>query len=276
MFGINNLADYEPYLKKCSFSTIYILESKQPGDAKNGVELFQWLKHKVFQHTLQVEYHEINSKKGLIRTMNQIRNNIADGYLPFIHFEMHGNPKGLQAGKDLVEWSGVVNLLRTINITTQNNLIATFAVCNAFFIYPEISIFKKSPLFGFVANVNRIKFGEAEEDFHDFFDELLTSFQLDKAMEKLNKNHTNENLQYSFRFSVNIFEDVWTLYNEHAKDKDKRKARVLNMMSMALNNINIRHKFSLSQLRYEIEQTLSDDSMKSMKAQMLKNFMDMS
>jgi hypothetical protein len=267
-----------PKTRTTEFNTIYILESRQEGDAKIGSELAQWLKYRVMQvhdATVTVEYSEVNSKKGLIKVLNQIRNNIDAEKYPFIHFEMHGNPEGLLVGKDLVPWSGVINLLRTINIPAKNQLLVSFAVCNAFFLYPEIDIFKRSPFFAFIGNVNKVKFGEIEEAYQDFFDIMLSTGNLNAAIEALNKGFLSDNHKFHCSAAVDFFNQVWDSYNDGFKDPDRKKKKVMEVMGMALSDINVRQNLSLPNLRYQMENILSDKGRSQMREEMLANFLDM-
>lgn len=260
--------------EKFSANGIYVLESVQPGDKKTGTALAQWLKLRCLQSAMYVNHITLNSRKGLIKQLNAIRNEAQQkGLVPIIHFELHGNSEGVQVGKDMVLWENLLNLLRTINAACQHNLFVSFAACRSFHIYPSIDIFRPAPFFGIVGCFNEVSTGNVEVGFQSFFEELFNSYDIGKALVALNQSVDDPQEQFSSELAQSMFEAVWLMMQDEWDDPQSRQEKVYSLMARALHSVNVRHYYTLPRLRYEIERDRSELEMNKRKKEALAYFL---
>jgi hypothetical protein len=255
------------------FNGICVIESVRPGDKKTGTELAHWLKLRSFQLNIHVEHSTVNSKKALIKQLNSIRSEAEVGLVPFLHFELHGNEHGVQAGKDMISWESLLNLLRTINAACGHNLLVSFAACRAFHIYPSINIQKPAPFFGVVGCVNPVSAANVEVGFHAFFEELFTSYDVGIAIAALNKAVDDPQQHFTGELAQSLFEGVWLMMLDEWADPQARQERIYSFMAQALKRMNIRQNTTLPELRRFIENERGEVEMAKRKREALDYFL---
>ena len=186
---------------------------------------------------------------------------INEGKFPFIHLEIHGssNKDGLVLNSgQLVTWLELANRLREINILTANNLTVSLATCHGAYIYREMSLIERAPFWGFVAPWDEIDEDDVEVSFNSFFDTLLDTLDFGEAVSRLNSSN---NLPYRYHFynSEAVFDRIWTKYEQESYSPEKFKKRVLDMMSQALTDYNVRTTMTIPQIKHFIESTLVNE-----------------
>jgi hypothetical protein len=252
---------------------VCVLESLRPGDKKTGTELARWLKLRGLQLNMHVEHISLASKKSLIKHLNAIRNEAEAGLVPALHFELHGNERGVQVGQDMISWESLLNLLRTINAACGHNLLVSFAACRAFHIYPEIDIQKPVPFFGVVGCINPVSTANVEAGFHAFFEELFTSYDVGNALVALNDAIDDPQERFIGEVAQSLFEGVWLMMQDEWADPESRQKHVHSFMAQALHNINIRQNTTLPELRRFIEHERGDLEMAKRKTEALDYFL---
>ncbi|SFT75475.1 hypothetical protein SAMN05216474_2181 [Lishizhenia tianjinensis] len=136
-------------------NAIYILESLDLYDVKNGERLKDELKYFDFEMNLKKEdkfykeitFHRITSVKQLLKTLNDIAVEcFQNNYAPAIHFEFHGCKEGIQVypSKEIIKWEILCKELAKINMVAQRNLIVTLATCYGAFLSPILWQFYES------------------------------------------------------------------------------------------------------------------------------------
>lgn len=268
------------------FNKIYILDAPaRAGERRSGKELYAWLKNRAIQAEITAERIEIHSKKHLVKVLNELGNEAEQGrFVPVIHFEAHGNTTGMEVRPgELIEWSSLLNLTRRINVATINNLILSFAVCHAGFLYAEIDIFKPAPFYGFVSSIEEIQFGALESGYSSFFDSMLSAGSLNHAVTGLNTDYNVESAEYGvepvkqemfdFKLAEMFFENLWYSYEEVWRDEAERKSRMNNQMLLALKDPAMRNKYSIPTLRYLLEKVNTKETRQEIKAEQRGVFM---
>src|SRR5690606_18550279 len=103
-----------------------------------------------------------------------------------IHFEIHGSVNGFQLKNgDDVSWSEVADLCRVINVAIKNQLIVSLATCFGAYITLGIDVRQRSPFWGFIGPKNAIVQQDVIEDFSSLFEELMNSYDIEKALATL-------------------------------------------------------------------------------------------
>jgi len=258
---------------KFGINGVCVLESLRPGDKKTGTELARWLKLRGLQLDMYVEHIPLTSKKSLVKHLNAIANEAKAGLVPVLHFELHGNEKGVHVGQDMVSWESLLNLLRIINATCGHNLLVSFAACQAFYIYPEIDIQKPAPFFGVVGCLNTVSTANVEVGFQAFFEELFTSYEVSNALLALNDAINDPQERFTGEVAQTLFEGVWLMMHDEWADPESRQGHIHSFMAQALHNISIRQNTTLPELRRFIEHERSEPEMAKRKKEALDYFL---
>jgi hypothetical protein len=136
---------------------------------KRRIDLFE----KDFTH----QFHKVNSKETFSEIIKYIQHNatyMQEGVV--IHFEMHGDSElnGLVLSNgELIQWEEICDLLRPINVTTQNKLFVTMGTCNGRYIYKGVDPYKKSPYSGYISASKTVKSEEIYIKFGLLFEHLI-------------------------------------------------------------------------------------------------------
>jgi hypothetical protein len=247
--------------KKCAFNKIYIIESLEEHEYKTGTILYNDLiRWRCEQLESGSELLLITTKSEFNNAFIQIRKETQQqDVLPLIHFEVHGSTEGLiLASNELVPWYELAEFLRSINITTRNKLFVSLATCFGAYIYSEIKTHNKAPFFGFIGPWGEITDKDAAVSYYEFYDELLTSLDFTKAVEKIN---TSNKLPYRYHFynSEEIFEKVYKKYEAENYSPENFEKRIIHLMAESLSNIAIRQNITLPELRLFFTTKLIED-----------------
>lgn len=106
---------------------------------------------------------------------------------PLIHFESHGNARGLicQSG-ELFSWNRLCNFLRKINRNCRNNLYVSVASCYGGHIQHGLKITELCPFRAFIGPQKEVTGYDLLTDFTTFFETLFKTNSFDKALQRLN------------------------------------------------------------------------------------------
>jgi hypothetical protein len=271
------------FTRTSRFNKIYILDAPtRPDESKSAVELYNWLKNRVEQAGILAERIPVTSKKNLVKRLHELGNEAEQGRIvPLLHFEAHGNMKGMEIRPgELMEWSSLLNLTRRINIATHNNLLLSFAVCSAGFLYPEIDIMKPAPFHGFVSSIHDIHFGAMEAGYNAFFDTMLRTNSMNKALDVLNADYAEEHTghliegqMFDFKLAELFFETIWSSYQKEWSGEEKRQARITNQMLLAFKDPILRNKYSIPTMRYVFGKLNTEENLQEVKLEQRRVFM---
>lgn len=224
---------------KINFNRIYIIESLQSGERCTGTELYKdLLKWKSFQHPdFECILKNPVTHDDFLNLLDEIYNKcMNEGIAPILHFEIHGasDQSGLVlTSNELVTWEELSDKLRPINYFLKNGLFITMGVCHGCYFMSTDVISKPSLFQGIVASFDTLYNGDIYIQFYAFYEELFTSFDLNKAFSKLidanpvitdPKNKVN----YACYSSEFIFAMVYTDYDEKQCTEEALEQRALS------------------------------------------------
>jgi hypothetical protein len=264
---------FTPEVRHLHFNTVYIIESLPKGERRTGKELHQQLKFKSFQYEqLRPRYEEVQTRKAFVKLLHRIEEQVVKGFMPWLHLEIHGGMKGLTfSSGDVLDWDDLHQHLRRLNKVTGNNLMVSFATCQAGFTYFSIDPMVPAPFIGVIAPFNTVTSREIEEGFSAFFDELFDSNDIPNAVDALNQSSTPPRFQ--FLHAEGFFYMLWGMLEEHYTNPVTYRERILSTMSQALGNRNVRNGYSLPDLRYEVEKYFNPDGREALRQHYLRTFM---
>jgi len=119
------------------------------------------------------------------------RYTVDSGLRPLIHLDTHGHPeKGLYlAGQNVFyEWSLLANLLREINISSQNNLAVVGATCYGLNLIWAMSLNAPTPFHALLSPESKVCNGFLEDNVPRFYQCLFQSGSLQFAYNTWLKN----------------------------------------------------------------------------------------
>lgn len=207
------------------FNRIYIIESLQPDDHLTGTDLhndlLRWksYNHPDFESVLRTP---VNRSEFFAVFDEILEKCINEGMSPIIHFEIHGavDYSGLVlTSGELVTWEELSDKIRPINYQLKNGLFLTMGVCHGCYFMSKDVVDQPSLFQGIVASFDVLYEDDISVQFYSFYEELFTSFDLNKAYIKLieaNTKATNpeEKLNYECYSAEYIFAMVQKDYDD--------------------------------------------------------------
>lgn len=214
-----------------------------PGKEKlTGKELHEdLLKRKEWQvKGFKSELRQGRDLKELDEVFREIKKDCKENNcFPIIHFEIHGRSDKngfILASGESIFWEQLCVKLSEINCLTGNNLFITLAVCHGAFLIRTITPVFPAPFWGFIGSFEIIKVDDLMIRYEKFYDEFLTSFDLDKAIDRLHQANPDLPSSYQFISSEQVFIDVMKRYFETKFSKEAIQNQFLNGIQKYLIN----------------------------------------
>ncbi|MCT8338567.1 hypothetical protein MG296_00745 [Flavobacteriaceae bacterium TK19130] len=204
-----------------------MIESLEIEEKQTGTELYNdLLRWKVIgAEKLTAELININSKKEFFSIIQKIQTDCENNNMyPIIHLEIHGskNFEGLVLNSgELIKWLELYNDLVKLNESIGNNLFLTMAVCHGAYLMQLIKIDKPSPYWGIIGSFDEIYQQDILVRYNQFYDEFLTSFDLDKSIDRLQS--ANEIMPADYRY-INSEETFEKVYNDYLNQQFSTEA----------------------------------------------------
>ncbi|MHA8103939.1 hypothetical protein [Aquirufa nivalisilvae] len=201
----------------CTFDKIYIIESLPDGEKPTGSQLYvETIVRKTDQLNLPIKHQliTVSTKIEFFDILNSIAEEVEiNCYHPIIHFEIHGDEIGfeLKSGEE-VKWEDLTEVLRKINLKTQNNTFLTLATCFGIYIYKTIKPNYPSPFWGTISPKGKINPSKALAGFQSFFEVLLETGDLNKSVDTLNDEYEESGTTFYFRNSLYSFDLAYRNY----------------------------------------------------------------
>ena len=233
------------------FNRIYIIESLQHGDTLTGTNLhndllrFQSLKHPDFKSILR----NPKDKKEWNDLFAEIKKDCeGNGNAPIIHFEVHGSSckNGLVlTSKELITWEELYQSLAPINKILQNELFITMAVCHGSFFLMSSYINRQTAFQGIVGSFDEITESDLVIRYDAFYSELFSSFDLNRAYERLAASNPNMPNTYRCFSAEYVFARCYLEYikNECSEAALEKRAKETIVEQKMLLNRHDRRKF---------------------------------
>lgn len=205
-------------MRSFTFNKVFVIESIQDDEKKNGFELYQdILRYKPLQtgEPFSCEFAELNNISDFHNFFDNLKKEIYKGLKPILHFEIHGldDKSGLSLkNDDIISYPLLTHKLSEINQLIGNNLFLTLAVCHGAYLLGNVSIDKPAPFLGFIGSFEEIYNSDSLLRYSDFYDEFLSSFHLGKAIKRfLQANALNPN-NFNLIETEETFKSVYKKY----------------------------------------------------------------
>lgn len=200
------------------FNYIYVIESldTNEGDTLTGKNLLEKLKPYADQvKALSTGLITVESAAQFWDAMDYICQKAAEGERPVIHFEIHGTDEkdGLYIKNgEVIKWPEVLSRISDINYASGCNLLTSFAVCYGQYLAQFINAGKRMPFCISLGSFEELYEDDLEVRFFAFYQELLTSFNIDQAYQALLAADPDMPSNYSLIKSDVLFANVMKDY----------------------------------------------------------------
>lgn len=210
------------------------------GDLKTGTRLVedQLSIAQSRYENLEVAHRRPTSKAELLKDLETIRDGaLLEGTYPFIHFDCHGNPDGLQtANGDHISWEELRLLLIQINYACKCNLMVVIAACNGINLIKCCTKLDRAPFYAAIGTETKVKAGKLEQDLLAFYSKFFEDLNGDDAVRALNEGREGSERTYHFRSSSGIFANAYRkYYNDNCIGRGKAARREYLLTKIAEN-----------------------------------------
>jgi hypothetical protein len=197
----------------------------------------------------------VPNRSKLVFVMNELTEKATQGLRPILHVDAHGSPQDgmlLAPSSNRVGWKDMIELLRTLNVATGNNLVSVFALCFGLHIYKQVSLKKPVPSYMFFAPPSEITVGFLEAQTLDFYRHINNSSNVTQAFAQ-----TLGGQMDSFHCQGLFLQALVRYIRTHCRGK-ARERRQERMVTSILERDRIDHPTSaqLKQIRREIREFL--------------------
>lgn len=198
------------------FHKIWVIESLPDGDLKTGTRVVQdqlSIAQSRYKD-LDVGHRRPASKADLLKDLECIRDEaLFRGVYPFIHFDCHGDPDGLQtANGDHITWEELRVPLIEINHACRCNLVIVIAACNGINLIKCCTRLDRAPFYAAIGPETEVKAGKLEQDLQAFYSKFFEDLNGDNAVRALNQGREGSERTYHFRSSSGIFPNAYRKY----------------------------------------------------------------
>ena len=244
---------------------LYIIESLPEGDLKTGrilyEDVFRW--HKENGHSFDVEYLTVKNIRGLELLFDIILSESNTTYIrPVIHLETHGNEDGIfLESEEIYSWNRLLDRLSEINYHSRNNLLLVLALCKGGYILSAMAkhITERALFFVAVYSFDRVVTGELLKGFLNFYNEIFSTGDGTKAMDKLCKEIKYEVSRFKLMSCVYIFKLCFENYMLEQCNRKEIQRRTENFITQLKQN---NMQFDINRLRLKIKKDFKKDNQK--------------
>ncbi len=170
---------------------LLIIESLHEDDKKTGTLLStELLRYKKFKDSsLKTILFTINSREELLKLLEAIiALQIEKGFLPHLHFEVHGYENGLVLNNgDSIHWSELMEYFVKINYLTKNYLVIYLSVCFGSSILKSINPLGRAPFAAVITPAKEINEGQILSGITAYYDNYLFSLDHKDSVRKMNE-----------------------------------------------------------------------------------------
>lgn len=181
----------DPITRSHFFSSIYVIQILDPADTERTGELL----HKavigpmsqaagVDSQFIQVPHNAaLLPALAKIATLCQRR-----GDSPILHFETHGSPTGMGRTTDpALPYADLLDPLTRINTVSRGNLLVTMAACHGASLVSIFGHARRMPVWALLGPTTLALPSDIRDGFQAFYRALLTSFNLNTALDALRR-----------------------------------------------------------------------------------------
>lgn len=181
-------------------------------------------------------YDRIGSTAALRHLINRVVSHCETQHeVPILHFEAHGSTKAIRIGEaDSLSWMAFLELLRTVNVATRNNLLVTMAACKSAWLTLSVAPDKPCPFCLLIAPIDDVSVGEVEGGFQDFYRTLLANYDMNGCLTALNARVVSSENAFVAVDAEELFRDVARAYIEKHCTGKARQRRLERLVSRAV------------------------------------------
>ena len=128
--------------------------------------------------------YAVGDRTELVNIFNELSSCAEQGLRPILHVDAHGSVADglvLAPSGERIGWADVIELLRRLNIATENNLTCVFALCFGLHLYENVSLKKAVPAYLFCAPPSEISVGFLEDQTLSFYRKINQSSNVTDA-----------------------------------------------------------------------------------------------
>lgn len=242
--------------EELEINSIVWIHSLPPGEMGPTRRILEDLEMLTGTGGFPVIERSVTNRGELIRVMNELSEHATRGLRPILHVDAHGSPKDgmlLAPSGDRVGWADIIELLRTLNVATQNNLVSVFALCFGLHIYKQVSLKRPVPSYLFFAPPSEITVGFLEAQTLAFYRHINHSSNVTQAFAQ-----TLGGSMESFHCQGLFLQALVRYIRTHCRGK-ARERRQERMVTEILKRDEITHPTSgqLKQIRRDIREVLN-------------------
>ena len=170
---------------------IAIIQSLLDDERQTGKELYETT-IKYIQYSkpfLESDFFDVSNKKEFFNVLHNILEiAIKENKFYFLHFEAHGNNKGIgMKNGELITWPELLPLLKDLNILYKNNLSVHLAVCEGNSLLRAINPIERSPFAFILGSFDKIYNYDILNAFEVFYSNFFNDFNIINAFDKMRK-----------------------------------------------------------------------------------------
>ena len=151
---------------------IIVIESLPYGEQKTGEELYNdQLRYKEYLNDdVLVKYYTVSSAPEFTAVMKKISAEMKTGEVFSLHFETHGDDKGIALNSgEIVPWKSFYDLIRPINVKMGHLLIIVMAMCKGGALVSYLDIKQRDPYKLFIGAFKDVTVDAIARGFGEFY-----------------------------------------------------------------------------------------------------------
>ncbi len=159
-------------------NAIVWIHSLPEGEIGPTRRILEGLKGLATEGGFPVFEYAVGDRAELVKTFNELSSCAEQGLQPILHVDAHGTVADglvLAPSGERVGWADVIELLRKLNVATENNLTCVFALCFGLHLYENVSLKKAVPAYLFCAPPSEISVGFLEDQTLSFYRKINQS-----------------------------------------------------------------------------------------------------
>lgn len=241
------------------FNSFFVIQSLDESEPQTGTSLYndslKYIPWKI--NGMKSSLFDVRGRSEFEHLMIEIvKKAKTEGVRSFLHFEMHGSTSGLHfLNREMISWEGLYIHFVRINEIMMNNLFVSLACCYGAYIFNIIDPTKRAPFFCFVAPPNKINIQMIEIDFNAFFNTLISSRDINEAVDALNRNDIPRYMCYTSETVFDMVAEKW-LAKSGAPGYVSKRLRFLYQQSRQMSEINMNR----ASKRKFLKNTIKDQS----------------
>jgi hypothetical protein len=159
---------------------LYIIDSIPEGELntarqlRDDLEVIKSIEDSKGVNTFRIELKKLSTRDEVFGFFKSL--GTSSGVNPILHFECHGDEKGIQFADDsYVTWLEIKPCFQKINEACGCNLFITLASCNGANLISSVQPGERSPFCGMIGVIDRLSVDNAQKSFAAFYSKLVES-----------------------------------------------------------------------------------------------------